>query len=1163
MNRTVYVAAAVLVCFVSAMLQAAQVLPDIPSVKPTKIASRPKIDGDLSDECWRTATRVSGFTRFQKITHLGSRGGSGRAAAPSAQTDAWIAYDEAGLYVAFRCEEPKPDALVANAEKRDGPVSRDDCVEVFLAPGTSGSWYYHFIVNSKGVYQDQLCRLRPRVLNNAWDGEITVGASVSEKEWRVEMAIPWHNFGEHLDDGRWLVQLCRARRVAEPEYSSWSFANGNFHNVERFGKMSKPQVDFGRYQGLRLHSVKIPKFGFERGRFSYTVQGALENTTGKERNVVMQFADRPTAGNGTQVEHAATLPARGTATFDITMPIDSLGQRTLALRVLDAGSREPIFVTAFPEDSFPQVAQVFLDRDYYTSEKCAHAVATTTLPRGVEGLFLRVESKGAGSWRAPIRDTGRTAIEIPLADVPGGTYSMGLTVEDDAGRVVAEDVVELKKQAPAPQDIHEVKVDRDRLVILVDGKPFFPICIYNIPPDYLKECADAGFNMTLRWGGGRLDGIKSIEGKRRAIAKYLDAIHAAGMYALEYPTGFEYISYGHPQFSERIQRFMAKTRPVVLSVSAKHPAVIGYYVLDEPSEPHRKVCDKFISIVREHDPYRPSYILFSTGVKQWPDVYDFAGRDYYFRHHAPLITVHRVAVKEVERATRARVAYWHVPLCEADSSRCRGESLPVTGPEQRAQTYLAVIGGVKGMLWWLWPPRFRDNWDMLKQMAGELRRLSPALLEVTPRQRIEWEPRDTAEIVQAVVKAHEGQTYLITANSIQAPVEVSFRLPTGWAQRGAVLFEDREIALAGGRFSERLEGYGRHVYVFDRAWPDGGTLEIVGTRSLATEETATSAPKLAGSPPNVIPDPGFESDLYWRFSTGSKVDDAVSGALEPDEDNASERFLVIRRQHEKGRAEFRGWPVKLKPNTRYLFGVKARSEGPASALATAYLEGHYPHGDYLRKASLCRMRNQTPELEPYVRTFTTKNRPALAAPVLRFEGGPGTAWFDDIYLYEGPTSNKNRIANGSFEDDVSLRQMAPAWNFIGDPTPGSVGGADGLLRYDEKGAFEGNRSFYVAKGQGLKARVRGPLKADDPYVLSLYLKAAQPNTTVRLQIGWSTHVKRQIKELKLSSEWRRYEFPTVIRRDLDETFVKILVTSGTAAWVDSVRFERESSRYTQ
>lgn len=1160
MDRIHNVAATLLTCFVAATLEAAHVLPDVPSVKPPKIDPPPKIDGDLSDECWRAATRVSGFTVFQRITHLGSRAGSGKAVAPSARTDAWMAYDEAGLYVAFHCEEPRPDALVANAETRDGPVSRDDCVEVFLAPGTSGSWYYHFIVNSKGVYQDQLCRLRPRVLNNAWDGEIAVGASVADDEWRVEMAIPWHNFGEHLGDGRWLVQFCRARRVAEPEYSSWSFANGNFHNVERFGKMTKPQVDFGRHQGLRLHDVQIPQFGFERGRFSYAVQGALENTTGKERSIVMQFMDRPIAGSRAQVEHAATLAPRGSATFDIAVPVEALGQRTLAVRVLDADSREPIFVTAFPEDRFPQIAQVFLDRNYYTTENCAHAVATTTLPQGVGGLFLRVASEATGSRRAPIRDTTRTAIAIPLADVPNGTHAVRLTVEDGAGRVIAEDAAELKKLPPAPTGVHEVKVDKDRLVILVDGKPFFPICIYNIPPEYLKVCADAGFNLTLRWGGERLDRIESIEDKRRAVAKYLDAVHAAGMYALEYPTGFEYISYGHPKFDERIERFMAGKLPLILSVSAQHPAVIGYYVLDEPSEPHREVCRKFISIVREHDLYRPSYILFSTGVKHWPDVYDFAGRDYYFRHHAPLITVHRVAVKEVERATRARVAYWHVPLCEADSSRCRGESWPVTGPEQRAQTYLAVIGGVKGMLWWRWPPRFSDNWDMLKQMAGELKRLSPALLEVTPPQKIEWEPRDTAEIVQATVKTHRGQTYLITANSIQAPVQVSFRLPIGWAQRGAVLFEGREIALADGQFSERFEGYGRHVYVFDRAWPDAGTVKVVGARSLATQQTAPRAAKSAESPSNYIHDPGFESDLYWRFSTGSKVDDAVSGALESDEDNANERFLVIRRRHEKGRAEFRGWPVKLKPNTRYLFGVKARVEGPASALATVYLEGHYPHGEYLRKASLCRMRNQTPELEPYVRSFTTKDRPALAAPVLRFEGGPGTAWFDDVHLYEVAAESQNRIANGSFEGDVPLRQMAPAWNFIGDPIPGSVGGADGLLRYDEKEAFEGGRSFYVAKGQGLQARVRGPLKADDPYVLSLYLKAAEPNTTVRLQIGWSTHVKRQTKELRLSTGWRRCEFPTVIRKDLDETFVKILVTSGTAAWVDAVRFEGETGR---
>ena len=51
----------------------------------------PKIDGDLSDPCWSTATYADGFYRY----------GGGQAVAE--QTEAWICADRNHLYVAFHC----------------------------------------------------------------------------------------------------------------------------------------------------------------------------------------------------------------------------------------------------------------------------------------------------------------------------------------------------------------------------------------------------------------------------------------------------------------------------------------------------------------------------------------------------------------------------------------------------------------------------------------------------------------------------------------------------------------------------------------------------------------------------------------------------------------------------------------------------------------------------------------------------------------------------------------------------------------------------------------------------------------------------------------------------------------------------------------------------
>jgi len=1127
--------------------QAGEVLPDVPTLEPARAEVPPQIDGDLSDACWQDAAAASGFLVYNRLEKA------------QAQTRALLAYDQDAVYVAFRCEEPDPDRLVARARRRDGPehpVHQDDCVELFLAPGTGGAWYYHLVVNSAGVIKDQLSRLRPEMQNNAWDGQVDVAAAVDEAEWRVEMAIPWYNFGEHLGTDEWLVQFCRGKRTEPTELTSWSYANGSFHNVDRFGRMDTPEVDLERYQGLTLYAVRISEYGVAEDGYTYRVQGEIGNDRAQPREVTLRFTDRPLSGESATVSVTRTLEPNEPTAFEAELPVSALGPRTLALEVQEAATGAPVLVTAFAQDQFPEVGQVFLDRHYYTSEPNARAVAVTSLPPGAEGLELTAEVEGLGTFTAPVADPRRTAVDIPLADVENGAYPARLRIEDARGDALAQAETTLVKHPPAPEHIREVKVDRDRLIILKDGEPFFPICIYNIPPEYLDECAQAGFNMTLRWGGQRNFPNMSRDEQHAAVREYLDEIHDAGMFAMEYPTGFHHLRYSDPQFEEKARTFINDILPPILEVSSQHPAVLAYYVLDEPSEPHKEICREFIAKIREYDPYHPAYILYSTGVRHWPDVYDFAGRDYYYRHYAPLITVYQTAKKEVARATRARVAYWHVPLCEMESSRVRGESTPVTGLEQRAQTYMAVIGGVKGMLWWVWPPRRADNWAMLKQMAGELRTLSPALLEVAPEQDVQWSPRESAQIVVALAKVHDGQTYLISANGIESPVEATLRLPEGLPAEAEVLFEGRQVRFEDGALTERYEGYGRHVYRFQGAWPAGETLRIENTRSVqAPAEAAAPAPAEEEKQVNLVQDGGFESEENWRFEPPAAQGEAAGGRLEEDEDNPRRKYAVLRLGGEVGRVTGSGWPVRLKPNTQYLFGVRARVEGAGNTVGTAQLDGGHRWGDYVEGLTLLRMSNETPELEPYIASFTTRDRPIVVRPMVRLDGPDGIAWFNDMYLYEVGEQSRNLIANSGFEQTPFFHDEPPGW-VLGSNVPGTIGGPDALLRHEDEDVYEGERAFYVAGGQRITANIRGPFTPGEPITLSLYAKGSGPDATLRVQMGWSTHMLTQITEIQLSNEWERYEINTEVESPLETTFIYLTCETGEWMLLDAVQYEK-------
>ena len=67
----------------------------------TRINERPKIDGKLTDACWKTGVWSAGFT--QQIPNQGK--------SPSQNTEIKILYDNNNLYVAFKCYDKGPGEI--------------------------------------------------------------------------------------------------------------------------------------------------------------------------------------------------------------------------------------------------------------------------------------------------------------------------------------------------------------------------------------------------------------------------------------------------------------------------------------------------------------------------------------------------------------------------------------------------------------------------------------------------------------------------------------------------------------------------------------------------------------------------------------------------------------------------------------------------------------------------------------------------------------------------------------------------------------------------------------------------------------------------------------------------------------------------------------------
>ena len=164
----------------------------------------PCIDGAISKGEWNSACKL-------ELTN------STTGAKPVNPTQVKLLYDKDNLYILYVCTDNSMDKLRAEwkfAEEHDSRIWKDDCIELFFDPQSSGKVFpFHFIVNSNGVTYDA------RENNKLWNSNIKVSASKSLKSWQVEIKIPFRNFGfSPLGGECWQCCFCR-QKVSPKEYS--------------------------------------------------------------------------------------------------------------------------------------------------------------------------------------------------------------------------------------------------------------------------------------------------------------------------------------------------------------------------------------------------------------------------------------------------------------------------------------------------------------------------------------------------------------------------------------------------------------------------------------------------------------------------------------------------------------------------------------------------------------------------------------------------------------------------------------------------------------------------------------------------------------------------------------------------------------------------------
>ena len=153
-------------------------------VNPLYITDNIKLDGYLTDDAWKAAEPVSGFTQMELV--------EGDPA--SEKTEVRVLYDDETIYVGFKCYDSDPSGILAKQLKRDGSLGSDDNVTVVFDTYHDMRTGYSFAVNPNGARLDATFRSgnsETSVTNDDWDAIWDARAVITPDGWSAEIAIPF------------------------------------------------------------------------------------------------------------------------------------------------------------------------------------------------------------------------------------------------------------------------------------------------------------------------------------------------------------------------------------------------------------------------------------------------------------------------------------------------------------------------------------------------------------------------------------------------------------------------------------------------------------------------------------------------------------------------------------------------------------------------------------------------------------------------------------------------------------------------------------------------------------------------------------------------------------------------------------------------------------
>lgn len=410
--------------------------------------------------------------------------------------------------------------------------------------------------------------------------------------------------------------------------------------------------------------------------------------------------------DGQKTLTAKPVIADGIAKIEIPVMRDVRGKNNYAMSIAMNGKE--LTGSTWSEDLPPVISYKLRRKHLYPANKEISLSCIFSPDKDKEDNLTFRWRFDNGTWDDEEVVDLETAYNFKVAGLPLGKHTLEMTLLHN-NKVLSSEKTDFFLH-PAPT--YEIRKDG---VLMENGKSFFPMGFYHVswsqPPEHrlamARAVAGMGYN-TVHVG------ILNAK-KEKDYGEFLDECAKIGIRVIT-------------EFGQKPEDVITKYRD--------HKAVMGWNPGDEPAAAGISAAqmfsryDKFKQLDSNHIAY--TVICIPAQYKNYASGTDVLAPDPYPIPKGKVDSVYYNFKNAYSEALKYDTTVWAVPQCFGNYGSW---SRPPTAKEFRAMTYLALLAGVKGLVYYTYYdggfnlPNSPELHQACKDLPGEIKDLIPMILD--------------------------------------------------------------------------------------------------------------------------------------------------------------------------------------------------------------------------------------------------------------------------------------------------------------------------------------------------------------------------------------------------------------------------------------------------